>query len=317
MIVTSYTWGNCEMDISKSLIVSFFGGMELRLGSRPLPAFPTKKSSALFAKLILSAGHFFSRDTLSELFWQDCDPKKGRSCLRTELWRIRRIIESDGVMPNSFVQVVNGSVGFNASVDYWLDVTIFENRLNDLLRRSPCDLGESDYEILKNCVSLYQGDFLENLDIEWCVLRRESLRSMYLMALEFIMLYHKNKNEWDAAINYAKHLLANAPLLEHIHVELMNYYYLKGNRPAALQQYDCCRSILSEELGISPMQRTEEIYKRIILAKQLPTQSPSPEVASQTRQENSAPYQKINEALSHVQSVDELLRAANKELCDH
>ena len=43
----------------------------------------------------------------------------------------------------------------------------------------------------------------------------------------------------------------------------MRYYYLVGDRPAALVQYDGCAQLLRDELGIEPMRETSNLYLAI------------------------------------------------------
>jgi DNA-binding SARP family transcriptional activator len=44
---------------------------------------------------------------------------------------------------------------------------------------------------------------------------------------------------------------------------LMRCYYRLGDRAAAIRQYQICAKILREELGVSPMSETEELYLQI------------------------------------------------------
>jgi DNA-binding SARP family transcriptional activator len=54
------------------------------------------------------------------------------------------------------------------------------------------------------------------------------------------------------------------PLRESMHREVMALHYQRGDRPSALQQYERCREILREELGISPMAPTRHLWQSIL-----------------------------------------------------
>jgi LuxR family transcriptional regulator, maltose regulon positive regulatory protein len=44
-------------------------------------------------------------------------------------------------------------------------------------------------------------------------------------------------------------------------------HYQRGDRPSALLQYEKCREVLREELGISPMARTRQLWQAIVEGK--------------------------------------------------
>jgi DNA-binding SARP family transcriptional activator len=50
---------------------------------------------------------------------------------------------------------------------------------------------------------------------------------------------------------------------ERIHRRLMRLYYLAGDRTAALRQYERCVTLLREELGVDPSERTVALYRQI------------------------------------------------------
>ena len=77
------------------------------------------------------------------------------------------------------------------------------------------------------------------------------------------MLYHQDRQEWDAAISYAKQSLAVDGLQENVHRNLMRFYYWKGNRAAALRQALRCKQLLRQELDVEPMARTIAVYEKI------------------------------------------------------
>jgi len=54
------------------------------------------------------------------------------------------------------------------------------------------------------------------------------------------------------------------PYRELAHRELMRCYFRLGDRAMAIRQYHLCADILREDLGVSPMQETEDLYLEII-----------------------------------------------------
>jgi DNA-binding SARP family transcriptional activator len=157
----------------------------------------------------------------------------------------------------------NHEVGFNCTSPHWLDVEEFEEQLAGVRELSGVRLTPSEAEALRQAIELYRGDVLEGVYEEWCVYERERLKRLFRYALERLMIYHEVQGQFDIAITYAQRLLSCDPLLEHVHRALMRYYYARGDRPAALQQYSACTELLNGELQVEPMAQTVALYEAI------------------------------------------------------
>ena len=111
--------------------IRLFGYLEVECHGRKLAAFTTRKARSLFAFLALHAETLHARETLSGLFWPESSEAAARKRLRTELWQIRRTL---GSFDNGEILVAadNGSVGWNAAADVWMDRREFEQKLAPL-----------------------------------------------------------------------------------------------------------------------------------------------------------------------------------------
>ena len=297
------------------LYITLFGDLEIRQGNTLLPKFATQKAISLFSKLVLNPGKYFSRDSLAEMFWSNMPIEKAKKCLRTDLWRIRKIIDSTRDDDQSYFLQKKGYIGFNGQSGYWLDVHDFEEKLALLSHLSVEEIDDEGYQTLQVCVDLYKGDLLETLHDDWCCLQREALRSQYLTALEILMRYHKHRQDWTLAITCGQRLLLHDPLLEHVHLELIRCHYLKGNRPAAIKQYVECRRLLRDELGVSPMEETERVYRTILSVKK-PTQLQDAPPKSQpaTILPGNSVAKHIDMALANLYNAEGLLASASQQL---
>ena len=278
-----------------------------------LPKFSTKKSSLLFARLVLNAGHLFQRDALVDVFWSNISPDKAKKCLRTDLWRMRNVLDDAGVDPDLFLIAEKNGIEFKSDSKYELDVDKFESILAGLLKLSPDELSLNDCSLLLDCVDMYRGDLLEGFIDDWCITRREVLRTQYLMALERLMRYYQYHGDIDLAISYGQQLLCHDPFLEHIHLELIRSHYLKGNRPAAIKQYVNCRDILREELGVSPMEETERVYQLVISNKKFIYPDSMDDNATM-QQGNISAEQDIDEAIVKIKKAEHLLSSAKYKI---
>ena len=250
--------------LSNPLSIHLFGCMDVFTSAGARLVFPTTKASEIFALLVLDRGHKLSRETLINNCWPNATPDKARKYLRTEIWRIRQAARTAGIDLEQYISVNCHELVFNEHADYLLDVEGFEQHFEVIFNSSSDTYSDNKYQQCLDCTTAYRGPLLEPLHNDWCLLRRELLHSQYLMILEYLVKYHQHHEQWNQAIAYALKLLAYDPLLEHIHLILMQCYYNKGNRTAAITQYfSCCKS-LREELGISPMSETEIFYRNII-----------------------------------------------------
>jgi LuxR family maltose regulon positive regulatory protein len=90
------------------------------------------------------------------------------------------------------------------------------------------------------------------------------LQDRYLTALETLAGLYTDRRELQRAIELYQNVLAQNPYQETAHQGLMRCYYRLGDRATAIQQYQMCAKILSEDLGLSPMPETEKLYLQII-----------------------------------------------------
>jgi DNA-binding SARP family transcriptional activator len=55
-------------------------------------------------------------------------------------------------------------------------------------------------------------------------------------------------------------------LAEDVHRQLMILHVLAGDRPAAIQQYKRCATVLQRELGVDPLPETKAVYEAMLKA---------------------------------------------------
>jgi len=237
------------------LRIQLLGGLRMYRGPDALPAFPTQRSKGLFAFLVLNRARRHPREVLLGRFWGEAPQEVARKNLRTDLWRIRSVVEPAGVERGSCLSVGGDEVAFNAG-EHWLDVHEFEAALDLAGPDRGAPLTEVQAGHIRAAVELYGGDLLEGVYDDWCLFERERLRLRYLSALERLMRHHEGRGEWVDAAFCAQCLLSHDPLREHVHRELMRCYARMGDPAAALRQFDHCAGLLLRELEVEPVPET-------------------------------------------------------------
>ncbi len=194
------------------------------------------------------------RDAIGTVFWPDLPAKKVIESFHTTLYRMRRALGADAV-------VLDEGRYRLGDVDYWFDVEEFESLIERARLLPPGDWQAED--LWRRAAALYRGDFLPEVERLWCVPKRETLREMYIEALIGIGQCHEVRKEFEGAIDWYRRALAVDELREDVHRRIMHCYVKAGRRPEALAQYEQCRVILRQELGIEPAIETRKLAERI------------------------------------------------------
>ncbi len=249
------------------LRIFLFGGMRIEHDGRSSPERATRGVQTLLAYLLLHRERSHSREVLAGLFWGDQPEDRARGCLSTTLWRLRRILEPDGVPRGTYLNsTAQGEIGFNRNSDHWLDVAVLEEGTNTILRQPPATTLEPDARRLESTLQLYTGDLLEGNYSDWALRARERLRARYLESCAWLMRYYQDHATPEKSLGWGDKILALDPLREEIHRAMMRLYLATGQRGPALRQYENCRRLLAAELGVEPMEETQAVYTQIVAA---------------------------------------------------
>ncbi len=227
---------------------------------------PRRKVLALLAYLAVT-GQVQSRETLAALFWPDYDASSAYANLRRDLSRLKELFGERKVIVVDRLQV-----GLNPSADIHLDVNEFRSLVDQtrMHGHNQEELCADCAEALKEAVELYRGDFLEGFNLpdspgfdDWRFFQAEELRQLLAEALQRLIHWHSSREEYEQAIPYARRWLALDRLHEPAQRCLMQLYAWSGQQAAALRQYEECRRMLQEELGLEPEEQTRSLYEAI------------------------------------------------------
>ena len=98
---------------------------------------------------------------------------------------------------------------------------------------------------------------------DWAQVVREQLQRQCLAALEQLAEHYEQLGDLSKACDFAWKQVDLAPWQEEAHQRLMRLLALSGQRSAALAQYETCRHLLQQELGVEPSPGTVALYERI------------------------------------------------------
>lgn len=224
----------------------------------------------LLAFLLIKRHRLHPRPVLAGLFWGDSREERARSCLSTALWRLRKVLEPDGIPKGTYlVTTSSDEVGFNVDSDHWLDVAVFEESLAPVLTEPIESMKSGKADRLENALKLYRGELLNGCYENWALWERERLRSLHLDGLIHLMGYYRHHQVYDRAVSCGCTILEKEPLREGIQRDVMRLFIESGQRERAITQYQSCCRVLDEELGIGPMEETRQLYSQILSGSSL------------------------------------------------
>ena len=226
--------------------------LALRLLGRPEtsagPPFdlPTRKALALVAYLAC-AGET-SRSRLAALLWGDQTAVDARRNLRQELHRLQA-----------------------TPAGPWIDA---RGDLLALRAGANSDVAEFRVAVARaddaGALALWRGPLLDGAELRgaaefdaWLATEREALARARRVAMSRSITRREAAGDVAGALAYARELADEEPLQEANHRTAMRLFFVSGDRAGALAQYERCRAVLRDELGLEPMPETVELARRI------------------------------------------------------
>lgn len=212
--------------------------------------FPRRKALALLAYLVLHRGKC-SRDELSYLLFPEKERTRARSDLRLVLSSLRKNLGGDFLISD------NHSVALKRKDDLLLDIDLFHDLIDS---RRPAR------EELERAQLLYRDRFLKGFYLDsngefenWQLSVEEELQWKYRSALDRLVDLYISEEKYGEAVEACRKLCEIDPLDENLHRRLMELYSLTGSTGKMRDQYEKCRRILEEELGVEPGEETDNL----------------------------------------------------------
>jgi DNA-binding SARP family transcriptional activator/WD40 repeat protein len=207
----------------------------------------TGRQRALLALLVLRANELVASDRLVDELWGESAPPTARRMVLNQISALRRVVGRDGRLET------RGSGYCLRVAEGERDVDRFEALLEQGRSRMQVVDPEGAAAALREALSLWRGPALADLAYEpFAQTEIARLEERRLAAFE----------EWvDAELALARHAdlvpeleaaLAQHPLRERLHAQLMLALYRCGRQAEALEAFMRARATLVEEVGVEP-----------------------------------------------------------------
>jgi DNA-binding SARP family transcriptional activator len=236
------------------LELNLLGVPEVVLDGQVL-TFTRRGSIALLAYLALSR-RAHAREALATLLAGDSFEEQARKYLSNVLVDLRQQL-------GEYIVATRQSVSFDRTRPFRLDVAGFQ------AHAEACRDSNSQSE-LQAAIDLYRDEFLAGLTLSgmpdfeaWQLAQREELRGQYMQLLRRDVDVCMRQGRWNSGIQSARRIIAEEPWLEDAHRQLILMLAHSGQRHAAIEQYQACRRVLREELGVEPAVETAALFNRL------------------------------------------------------
>jgi DNA-binding SARP family transcriptional activator len=243
------------------------GPLEVVQDEAPL-ALGGQKLRALLGLLLMRAGEVVATERLVDQLWGERPPKTATTSLQNHVSQLRKLLGAESIVtrPPGYVLQINGGS---------LDLARFEQlvaaaRSADAAERAA---------MLSEALSLWRGPPLADLAFETFaqgeIRRLEELR---LDAIEERIDAQLELGESSALVPELEGLVKQYPLRERLRGQFMLALYRSGRQAEALDVYHDARKTLSDELGLDPGPRLQQLYASILRQESVltPRRSESP-----------------------------------------
>jgi predicted ATPase/DNA-binding SARP family transcriptional activator len=260
------------------LLLTCLGDFQVTLARAPLTAFPTDKVQALLVYLVVE-GQEHLRAELAQFLWPGYREESARHSLRQSLHRLRQLLPDAEVAPSGhppggapWLLLTRQTVQINPAALVSSDVATFGALLAQVATHAHPALAHCPpcLASLRQAVDLYRGDFLAGFTVadsapfeEWRRVKQEQLHLQALDALTRLANAAESAGDEEGALWAAQRQLALEPWLESAHRQVMRILAQRGQRAAAVAQYNRCKQVLAEELRVAPDAETTALYEQI------------------------------------------------------
>ena len=221
--------------------ITLLGGFEVAVAGTPVPSAQWRRrhAAALVKILALVPGRRLHREQLIDTLWPELTVDEAAPRLHKAAHYARRALGH----PDSVV-LAGEMVALWPDVDVQVDAAVFQ-------AQAETALAARDAAAAGSAADRYRGDLLPEDPYEsWAQDVRDRLRMLYLDVLRLA-------GRWEV-------LTVVDPADERAHLELIAALARRGDRRAALRQFERLERALRAELGVAPSRAAEKLRERLL-----------------------------------------------------
>lgn len=252
-----------------------------------------------------------AREQVMDDLFVDEPLAKARRRLNTMVWRLREAL-TEGAANVRSTGAGDDRGGLLTLAGGWLSldwnrVEIDVAPLFDLAHLHPARIGSLTTDELELCASVDVDRLVLGCDHDYVHRARERMRHAQTEACTQLASRSLDAREWMVSVHWARQGLSADPYREDLHQLIMRAFQAAGRPRDAHQQFEECRRLLEDDLGVSPLLTTVEAARRGPCRQTLPDESDD---LSQLRNRLEAAINDCEEAVRSSRAVLGALTAA-------
>jgi len=227
-------------------------------GQRLEHLLPGRQGRTLFAFLVVHHDRSVPRPEIIDALWPTGGPESADAALSVLLSRLRRPLGADRV---------DGRGGVRLDLS---DASIDLDTARHAIHRAESAVVQQQWErawaSAQAALFTARRGFLPGEDALWVDEVRRELEELHVRSLEAYGAagLGLGGTEMAAALEAGRRLVSLAPLRESGHRLLMRALAGEGNPAEALRAYDTLRTLLRDELGVSPSAQSQALYEALL-----------------------------------------------------
>lgn len=253
--------GSCSDDSSWPVMICLLGNFRLLMAGALVSIRAGGKSEALLALLALQSGRRVAREQLVQALWPESDPALGLRSLNTLVYRLHKLL-GPPLQGAAAILHEDGYYRLNMEAGIGVDVTCFNLLVTEGDQQLRARNTAAALAAYQRAARLYRDD-LRLATGEYTVMERERLRARYLTLLAEVAELLYRAGDYHIALEYLWRLLTRDSYREDAHRLVMRCYVRRGERAAALHQYQVCAEVLRFEFDTAPEAATVALYEQI------------------------------------------------------
>jgi len=246
------------------VIINTFGEFSIAYGDKIIAEKDrrSRKMWTLLKYLTAFMDRGAAQGELIEVIWNGEDINNPAGALKTQLHRLRGVLEELGI-GTELVVSFSGTYVLNDTLKYEVDAVIFEDNYKKSQRGDISEKEQIAY--IKKAFEIYKGDFLKSSGNEkWAVPIRVYYHSIYIRVVHRLIDALYTYKQYEELISVCRKALLIESADQKIHLMLIKSLIATGDRGTANGHYKHVMDMIYNQLGVNPLPELRDLYRETI-----------------------------------------------------
>lgn len=225
------------------------------------------KQRAVLAVLLLNANRPTSTTAIVDAVWRDDPPENGANVVQKYVAGLRRVLEPGRSPRTPWRTLTLDDAGYALHVEPGrLDIDAFERGVRQARAARAGGRPAEAAEHLRAALAMWRGQALAGLNGPLFDSARDRLTEDRAGALEECLEIELELGHHDRLVPELVRLVAEFPMRERLRYLLILALYRCGRQAEALAAFREARTFLTEEFGVEPGERLQQLHVSILRA---------------------------------------------------